>query len=351
MTKKGFTLIELLVVIVIIGILVAIALPNFIKIKDKAKEAEVKQNLHSIQLALERYAVDAPGSTYPIFVMGGDWTDSYTVWESWLATQDGLDPDNIAKYDAGGGTESWIAAEPDMGDTLIMEAYLPAYPGNPFIKTKSSTLLPTVDHWWNLTSDSNPQCHRVVGGMTSDKMYETFGPTRFSDEQTIRGDSWVHHIFNNPPYLWESDPQKATTSEGAVEWKSPSGNKILTGNFSYWPRQNDDGKGWIYINLRTPCVGYTLAGFGAIRTGGQDVFNRNGNYKGRFRTESCDLQCNGGPSLNDVWCLCVAPSGAAPSLRYNDGGSDTIIDGVVITLDSGVDKKSARVDVGNTEGV
>ena len=60
-TKKGFTLIELMVVIVIIGILVAIALPNFIAAQDRAKLSSVKANAHTLQTILETYAVDWGG--------------------------------------------------------------------------------------------------------------------------------------------------------------------------------------------------------------------------------------------------------------------------------------------------
>jgi len=63
-SSKGFTLIELLVVVVIIGILAAIALPNFIGVQNKARDASVKANMRTVQIAAESYATDN-GGTYP----------------------------------------------------------------------------------------------------------------------------------------------------------------------------------------------------------------------------------------------------------------------------------------------
>jgi type IV pilus assembly protein PilA len=57
-TKKGFTLIELMIVVAIIGILAAIAIPNFLRFQLKAKTSEGKVNLAAIRTAEESYLAE-----------------------------------------------------------------------------------------------------------------------------------------------------------------------------------------------------------------------------------------------------------------------------------------------------
>jgi general secretion pathway protein G len=56
--EGGFTLIELMIVMAIIGTLTAIAIPSYINAVRHAREAVLKEDLHTIRTAIDSYTVD-----------------------------------------------------------------------------------------------------------------------------------------------------------------------------------------------------------------------------------------------------------------------------------------------------
>ena len=79
LNRKGFTLVELMIVVAIIGILAAIAIPNFVTMQYKSKRSEVPMNLKGIKTAEISYE-----SNFDVFVTASAYpsspTKTVTTW-------------------------------------------------------------------------------------------------------------------------------------------------------------------------------------------------------------------------------------------------------------------------------
>ena len=274
--EQGFTLIELLVVITIIGILAAIALPNYIKAKDKAKEAEVKSNIHTVQVALERYEVDQ--SRYPSFLLGGD----AEGWHKWHNTWD--EPNVPADVQSNNLVQ----------DVLVQYGYITSYPKNPFVTDGMSIIQSTAATGSNngafQPGDGDPRFGfngGIMGnGLTDPAYYEHrqaigIPPIRtplIETRRTLQDDArdalgfleppdGVHWMMGGRKALDASDPPEIITV--AVFWP---GNFFYRGLFDH-PLER---KGWTWYDPGTLPGGtkmnrYILGGYGSTRTTGMDV--------------------------------------------------------------------------------
>lgn len=100
--KKGFTLIELMIVVAIIGILAAIAIPNFIKFQARSKQSEAKTNLKGI----------------------------WSAQKAWFGEKDTFDNWVVIGWKAERGNRyRYFSADPDGPGVELRNVAVPAPPG------------------------------------------------------------------------------------------------------------------------------------------------------------------------------------------------------------------------------
>jgi Tfp pilus assembly protein PilE len=348
--QSGFTLIEFLVIITLLGIMVFAGCMRNSDYRERAREAEVKANIHAIQIALERYAVDS-GGIYPLILYGGDRTDSFATRSS---------PDYMNSFTE--KMQSGVSEYNGDIDVLLEYGYLVAYPRNPFQRNRdvekygrllsqsSQYNLPQLNYRVNIWANHSDPVHghsdraqqlveRQVGGQDGNRMWDVSEGQRHAPFPIMV----IPYPTPDSPgnYYDYVNPRIGFNLHSATQPKDDYLFFLLPGNFYYYATFNSPGGYSAFIDgdltrpFQTEIIGYNLAGYGSIENLGKgvfDVYNIFGDYTDR------SLGTVNNPNEYDG-TICIEGD-----TQYV--GPDGRSDGVIIVVQSGSDRKSLpKVDL------
>lgn len=287
--ESGFTVIEFLIILALVGIFAVGCLAEYNEAIDKAREEEVKKNIHTIQVALERYASDH-GGQYPKMIWGGDERGWSTVRDVGCRT--------MWQHEPFDGTNEDTAHPPI--DPLISLGYMSSYPQNPFLELDED--LSRFIQWTSpklpRLGDGDPRFGyqgNTMGNIIEDPRYLWSGPNQltrikncFLPEAKNNNIAMVHEKNKvNPFYAKggiprsERQPFATTVSTfwpGTFFYRS-GGTLLVPENFL---RRNlpDPQLTTIWDFSYSRINRYMIVGFGSPRTDGMDVI-RNTNIDGK----------------------------------------------------------------------